>query len=260
LKGIDNLLGYLNLLRKRKHGRAHSSEMQTLSVLANNATAAIENKELFGQLEEAYLSSIKSLAKSLEFKDEYTHGHAERVADVCTKIALRMEMDDKSLKILYNAALLHDIGKIGVVENILNKGSSLDREEWINIKKHPTFGEEILRPIFSLKEEAKLVRHHHEREDGKGYPDGLYGNKLSLSEKIIIVADAYDAMNSKRAYRAPFDPASIRNELQANKGSQFDSEVVDVFLKILEEEAKTPLITSQSHKVVPFQIITPNAQ
>jgi len=104
------------------------------------------------------------------------------------------------------------------------------------------------------------VRHHHEREDGKGYPDGLYGNKLSLSEKIIIVADAYDAMNSKRAYRAPFDPASIRNELQANKGSQFDSEVVDVFLEILEEEAKTPLITSQSHKVVPFQIITPNAQ
>jgi HD-GYP domain-containing protein (c-di-GMP phosphodiesterase class II)/HAMP domain-containing protein len=260
LKGIDNLLGYLNLLRKRKHGTAHPSEMQTLSVLANNATAAIENKELFGQLEEAYLSSIKSLAKSLEFKDEYTHGHAERVAEVCMKIAVRMEMDDKSLKILYNAALLHDIGKIGVIENILNKGSSLDREEWINIKKHPVFGEEILRPIFSLKEEAKIVRHHHEREDGKGYPDGLYGNKLTLAEKIIIVADAYDAMNSKRAYRAPFDPASIRNELQANKGSQFDSEVVDVFLEILEEEVKTPLSTSQSHKVVPFQIIAPNAQ
>lgn len=259
LRRIDNLLGYLNLLRKRKPGMANSSEMQTLSVLANNATAAIENKELFVQLEEAYLSSIKSLAKSLEFKDEYTHGHAERVAELCMKIASTMEMDEKSLKILYNAALLHDIGKIGVVENILNKSSSLDREEWTNIRKHPVYGEEILRPIFSLKEEAKIVRHHHEREDGQGYPDGLYGNKLSLSEKIIIVADAYDAMNSKRAYRAPFAPASIRKELQANKGSQFDSEVVDVFLDILEEEAKTPLNTSQSHKVVPFQIINQNA-
>jgi len=260
LQRIDNLLGYLNLLRKRKNSRANSSEMQTLSVLANNATAAIENKELFLQVEDAYLSSIKSLAKSLEFKDEYTHGHAERVAEICMKIAAQMEMDDKSLKILYNAALLHDIGKIGVVENILNKSSSLDREEWTNIRKHPVFGEEILRPIFSLKEEAKIVRHHHEREDGKGYPDGLYGTKLSLSEKIIIVADAYDAMNSKRAYREPFEPASIINELKENKGSQFDSEVVDVFLEILEKQANTKLSTPKSHKVVPFQIITQNAQ
>ena len=260
LQRIDNLLGYLNLLRERKQGGSDSSEMQTLSVLANNASAAIENKQLFVELEEAYLSSIKSLAKSLEFKDEYTHGHAERVAEVCMKIASKIKMEDKSLKILYNAALLHDIGKIGVVENILNKSTSLEKEEWFNIKKHPVFGEEILKPIFSLKEEAKIVRHHHEREDGKGYPDGLYGNKLSLSEKIIIVADAYDAMNSKRAYRAPLDPTTIRNELRANKGSQFDSEVVDVFLEVLEEEAKTPLKASKSHKILPFQAITQNAQ
>jgi HD-GYP domain-containing protein (c-di-GMP phosphodiesterase class II) len=141
------------------------------------------------------------------------------------------------------------------MESILNKNTSLEASEWSNIKRHPAIGEEILKPIFSLREESKIVRHHHEREDGKGYPDGLYGNRLSLSEKIIIVADSFDSMRSKRAYRAPLDLASTKSELIKNKGSQFDPEVVDVFLEILEE-GKTPLSTVQSHKIIPFQTTT----
>ncbi|MBW2309448.1 MAG: HD domain-containing protein, partial [Deltaproteobacteria bacterium] len=187
------VLGLINLIRKRKNGTADASESQTLSVLASHATASLENRDLFVQLEDAYLSSIKSLAKSLEFKDEYTHGHAERVAQVCMKIGGRMDMNEKSLKILHNAALLHDLGKIGIMDSILNKNSRLNEEEWNKIKWHPVFSEEILRPIISLREECQIVRHHHEREDGQGYPDGLYGKRLSLSEKIIIVADAYEA-------------------------------------------------------------------
>ncbi|MBW1981533.1 MAG: HD domain-containing protein [Deltaproteobacteria bacterium] len=250
----DRLLGFINLTRRRKDEETNAQEMKTLSILSRHATASLENKKLFIRLEEAYLSSIRSLAKTLEFKDQYTHGHAERVAEICMKIGKRMKMDKKSLKILHNAALLHDIGKIGIMEKILNKGSSLEASEWNEIKKHPVFGEEILKPIFSLREECKIVRHHHEREDGRGYPDGLYGNRLSLSEKIIIVADAFDAMNSKRAYRSPLEAAVIKEELEINKGSQFDAEVVDVLLEILEEDGRSSI--PHSHKIVPLHVPT----
>jgi HD-GYP domain-containing protein (c-di-GMP phosphodiesterase class II)/HAMP domain-containing protein len=256
LQQAETLLGFINLTRKSKKGEINSAEMQTLSILSSHATASLENKDLFQKLEDAYLSSIKSLAKTLEFKDEYTHGHAERVAEMCVKIGKRMNMDEKSLKVLYNAALLHDIGKIGVMESILHKNSSLETKEWSDIKKHPVIGEEILKPIITLRDECKIVRHHHEREDGKGYPDGIYGNRLSLSEKIIIAADSYDAMNSKRAYRAPLDPATIKNELVTNKGSQFDPEVVDVLLEVLDEEGTSGFRTSSSHKVIPFHPTT----
>jgi HD-GYP domain-containing protein (c-di-GMP phosphodiesterase class II)/HAMP domain-containing protein len=252
LQQSETTMGFINLLRKSRNGKVHASETQTLSVLASYGTAAIENRQLFVQLEQSYLSSINSLAKSLEFKDEYTHGHSERVAKICVKAGMKMDMDEKSLRVLHNAALLHDMGKIGVVESILNKNSTVNPEEWSKIRKHPEYGEEILKPILSLSEEIKIVRHHHEREDGKGYPDGLTGDQLSLSEKIMIVADAYDAMNSNRAYRLPLEPDTIREELLANKGSQFDPVVVDVLLEIMEEEADTTLKAIHSHKVIPF--------
>jgi HD-GYP domain-containing protein (c-di-GMP phosphodiesterase class II)/HAMP domain-containing protein len=251
LQQADMLLGFINLKRERKSGKADPAEMQVLSILSRHASASLENIDLFVKLEEAYLSSIKSLAKTLEFKDEYTHGHAERVAEVCMKIGKRMDIDEKTLKVLYNAALLHDIGKIGIMESILMKSASLEANEWSDIKKHPVIGEEILKPIVSLRQECKIVRHHHEREDGKGYPDGLYGNRLSLSEKIIIVADSFDAMSSKRAYRSPLGLEAIKGELQRNRGSQFDVEVVEVFTDILEEEGVSKAINPYN-KVVSF--------
>ena len=231
----EKIAGYINLLRDKRHS-FDTSEMQTLVVLASQTTTSIENIHLFVQLEQAYLSSIKSLAKTLELKDEYTLGHAERVAEICKKIGQRMHMDKASIKIMYNAALLHDIGKIGVLESILNKKTRLDSEEYRMIRKHPVFGEQILKPIFSLREESKIVRHHHEREDGSGYPDAMDGSSLSLSEKIIIVADAFDAMNSKRSYRDALTQEEIINELKRSRGKQFDLHVVDTFLEIYESE------------------------
>ena len=235
----QDITGYINLIRYKKH-TVDTPEMQTLIVLASQITTSIENNHLFNQLEQAYLSSIKSLAKTLEFKDEYTHGHAERVAGVCQRIAEKMGLDAATQKVLYNAALLHDIGKIGVLESILNKKSALDDEEYRMIKKHSRYGEEILRPIFSLKEERKIVRHHHEREDGRGYPDGLDGSELSLPEKIIIVADAFDAMSSKRSYRDALGREAIIHELQVNSGTQFDGDVVQVLLDLYNQETEEP--------------------
>ena len=234
----NHITGYINLLRDQK-GPLGISEIQTLIVLASQTTTSIENSHLLGQLEQAYFSSIRSLAKTLEFKDEYTQGHAERVAGVCKKIARRMDMDKQSIKILYNAALLHDIGKIGVLEGILNKDSRLNNEEVRILKRHPVIGEEILRPIQSLDNERRIVRHHHEREDGRGYPDGLNGRQLSLSEKIIIVADAFDAMNSKRSYRIALESESIIEELKTNRGKQFDRQVADVLIDIFRQGTRS---------------------
>ena len=237
LGAFQDISGSINLI-KRKRKQLDTNELQALSVLVSQTTTSIENHQLFNQLEQAYLSSIKSLAKTLELKDQYTHGHAERVAEVCNKIAVKMNMDKADRKILYNAALLHDIGKIGVLESILNKNSSLDTDEYLMIKKHPQFGDEILRPIFNLKKERNIVRHHHEKEDGSGYPDGLDGSQLSLSEKIIIVADAYDAMNSRRSYRDALGGNAICEEFKRNKGNQFDPQVVDVFFEVYHDKFK----------------------
>lgn len=235
LGAFQDISGSINLI-KRKRRHLDTNELQALSVLVSQTTTSIENHQLFTQLEQAYLSSIKSLAKTLELKDQYTHGHAERVAEVCNRIAVKMNMDKADRKILYNAALLHDIGKIGVLESILNKNSCLDNDEYLMIKKHPQFGDEILRPIFNLKKERNIVRHHHEKENGSGYPDGLDGSQLSISEKIIIVADAYDAMNSRRSYRDALGGNAICEEFKLNKGKQFDPQVVDVFFEVYHEK------------------------
>ena len=247
----DKVRAFINLT---KSGEFRSSERQILSVIGSQASTALDNKNLFAQLDQAYLSSIKTLVKSLEFKDAYTHGHSERVAEISTKIGKRLGIDDSSLKTLQNAALLHDIGKIGVVENILNKTSKLENDEWEAIKKHPTIGDEILEPTLSLNKERSIIRHHHEREDGRGYPDGLSGEQLTISEKIIIVADAFDAMNSKRAYRKQLTLDAIKSELIKNSGTHFNSDIVKAFLEIIDEEMiDEPRTCTSSLNAIPFE-------
>ncbi len=254
LRQSDDIKGFISLIRRKRRGKLTNSERQIISALSSHAAIALENKKLFLELDQAYFSSIRSLAKSLELKDEYTYGHSERVAKICVNIAKAMSMDEKSLRVLQNAAMLHDIGKIGVLESILNKVGKLDDNEFHSIRKHPQFGDDILKPTASLREERAIVRHHHEREDGRGYPDGLTGDELSLSEKIIIVADAFDAMNSKRPYRQPLEPEAIRSELLAHRGTQFDGEVVAVFLDIMESAIGDDGAGSAPSNVVPFRI------
>ncbi len=253
LRRSDQIGGFINLIRKKKTGKLSESERQIISVLTSHAAIALDNKKLFLELDQAYFSSIRSLAKSLELKDEYTYGHSERVARICVDIGNKMGLDQKSLRILQNAALLHDIGKIGVLESILNKIGKLDEKEFQSIRKHPHFGDEILKPTASLKEERAIVRHHHEREDGRGYPDGLTGGELTLSEKIIIVADAFDAMNSKRPYRQPLKPDVIRQELLRHRGSQFDGDVVGAFLEIFEASSGDNAVSEIPCNVVPLR-------
>jgi len=180
--------------------------------------------------------TIRSFVTILEARDSYTKGHSERVASISEKIAIKMGLPEKKVKILRETALLHDIGKLGIGEHILQKTEPLTEEEWKIIKTHPVVGEEILRPVFFEKDAMEIVKQHHERFDGKGYPDGLDKNDINLLARILSVADAFDAMTSARAYRKPLSIPEAMKELKANSGTQFDPDIVNTFLKILEEE------------------------
>lgn len=179
---------------------------------------------------------MQSFVRIMEAKDEYIRGHSERVSDYAVKIAARMGFSKDKIELLREEALLHDIGKLGIGENILNKKGKLTQEEWETIRKHPVMGEEILRPIALNEELLAVIRAHHERYDGKGYPDHLKGEEVNIFAAIISVADAYDAMTSHRAYRVALSKDTAIEELKKNKAAQFNSRVVDVILQVLEQE------------------------
>lgn len=235
-KEKKNLIGVLNL-NKPKTGKTFSqSDVHFLSILANQAAISIENAQLFQNLESTYLSTMKSLALILEGKNPYTRGHSERVTDYAVAIAKEMEISSKEINTLKYAALLHDIGKIGISDLILNKPGDLTSDEYEEIKQHPAIGHDMLKPIKFLHNALPIVRHHHERMDGKGYPDGKKGEDLSYAERICMVADAYDAMNSTRPYRKVLEQEKIFAELDKHSGTQFDKDVVKTLIKLKEPE------------------------
>lgn len=177
---------------------------------------------------------VQSLVRILEAKDHYTRGHSERVAEYAQEIAVKMGFSPEKVELLKEITLLHDIGKIGIQEGILNKKEKLTEQDWVEIHKHPVLGEDILRPIFLTEEMLEIVRSHHERYDGKGYPDKIKGKDINTFTAIVSVADAYDAMTSLRAYRPALSKQEAIRELKDNKGRQFNSHIVDVFIQILD--------------------------
>lgn len=178
----------------------------------------------------------QSLVRILEAKDQYTRGHSERVADFSEKIAINMGIPKDKVDLLKEAALLHDIGKIGIKESILNKEGKLTIEEWDAIQQHPIIGEDIIKPVSISEEMLAIVRGHHERYDGAGYPDKINGENINIFTAIVSVADAYDAMTSPRAYRPALSRKDSIEQLNKNRGSQFHPEVVDTLIEILKIE------------------------
>ncbi|MBQ0041863.1 MAG: diguanylate cyclase [Lachnospiraceae bacterium] len=186
------------------------------------------------QAEEMTLLLIKTLSDTIEAKDEYTRGHSNRVSEYSALIARKMGLPEEEVSNIKYAATLHDIGKIGVPDTILNKPLRLTDEEYEIIKKHSSIGADILKNIDVISYTADIARHHHERYDGKGYPEGLKGDENSIGARIVAVADSFDAMNSERIYRKPLSREIIINEITKNRGIQFDPDVADAFLELLE--------------------------
>ena len=195
-----------------------------------------ELAEAKDELEKAYLESIETLRYTVEAKDPYTKGHSDRVSQFAVLIGKKMGLSEDELKILRIGGLFHDIGKIGIPDSILLKDTRLSDDEYSEIKHHPSIGAHILSSATIFKDIIPIVKYHHERYDGRGYPENLAKDQIPLLARITAIADAYDAMSSKRTYRDSLDKNVIIEEIIKNKGTQFDPEIADVFLDILRNE------------------------
>ena len=210
-------------------------DVQTVLSVGDQAGVAVENAKLRDDLLAAHFSVIGVLADAIEAKDPYTRGHCTEVARMARRTAEKLAASDAVLSITCYGGLLHDVGKIGVSDGVLNKPGKLLPEEWELMQSHVRIGRDILARIPALGGVSDVVHHHHERWDGAGYPDGLAADAIPLAARIVCVADAYCAMTSKRSYKESLNPVEAREELLRCKGSHFDPEVVDAFLAALDD-------------------------
>jgi putative nucleotidyltransferase with HDIG domain len=225
----ERVLGVINIIDKVSGESFCETDVNLLCTIAGQVSIALENARLYKALEESCFNIVRSLAASLEAKDPYTSGHSQRVSEYSSAIANIMGVSDREKETLRHAALLHDIGKIGISELILNKTDKLNDSEFDIIKSHPSTGEKIIKPLAFLDDAIHHIRGHHESFDGSGYPDRLGGEDLPLLTKIMTVADAFDAMTSERTYRPSMKTNKAVTELKRVAGKQFDPEVVDAF-------------------------------
>lgn len=218
---------------KNKYGE---KDVFLLFSFAMIVAIALKNAYLYKNLKDSYLSTINSLVLIMESRDPYMRGHSERVTDIAVDIARHMKLPESDLHILRTAGKLHDIGKITISDSILTKTERLTPSDWAEIHLHTIRGVEIIMPLKFLGPGISLIRNHHEKYDGNGYPDGLSGDSIPLLARVVTVADAFDAMTSKRPYRKPLSCKGAVGELRANSGTQFDPEIVEVFTDLMNKE------------------------
>ncbi len=214
----------------------NKDEIEFFQLLSEIISSGIFNSRIFEDVETSYLQTVKALANAIEAKDPYTKGHTERVADLSMKIAYAFNLSKQEREHLKFAAILHDVGKIGISREILWKHCSLDECEEDEIRSHPDKGVQILEPVHFLKPIISTIRHHHEKFDGTGYPLGLKGKEIPFKARIISVVDAWDAMLSNRPYRDALSIDAAKEELKRHAGTQFDPEVVDVLIRAMGSE------------------------
>lgn len=212
------------------------SELRLVISIAEQVAVAITNTGLYNELEQFAVNMVKSLVQVVETKDTYTRGHSERVNTFSMLLAEKMGLDKEQKTHLQWASMLHDIGKVGIAETILNKPGPLTEDEYEQIKSHPAKGHAILQPLEPLTDALPGILHHHERYDGKGYPDGLKGEDIPLLGRIIAVSDTFDALNSDRAYRPGKSVRESLDILESLAGTQLDARIVEIFTEIITNE------------------------
>lgn len=217
-------------LARRSAKNALRKKFSELQVVNDSLQEKIEYAYL--NIEKHYEETVRSLVAAIDAKDAYTKGHQERVAFLVGILSREMGLPKEKVKLVQQAAILHDIGKIGIPEQILKKTGKLTTEELAIIKQHPVIGAEIISPVQFLQAARPIVLHHHERFDGTGYPEGLKGERIPRSARIIAIADAVDAMLSNRLYAPAGSAERVRSELRSCAGIQFDPQIVDVALRI----------------------------
>jgi len=232
LKLKDKPFGVLNLHLSREKESFTDYDLKFLTLLAGETAITLENIKLYESLENFYLEMVQTLARVIDAKDSYTGDHAGRARQKARRLAEELKMPEQMLRYVEYAALLHDIGKIGIDGGILSKPGKLTAEEYDEIKKHPAIGYQILSPIHFLGPVAQMVLYHQEWFNGMGYPEGLKGEEIPLGARIVATIDAWDAMRSDRPYRKALGVDIAESELTKGAGRQFDPQVVKAFLKL----------------------------
>ena len=228
------LIGMLNLGNRLSGEKYKQTDLELLSLLGGEISVAIENAKLYTQLKGSFIKTLHSLVEALDAKDPKTSGHSNQVCRYAMAIGRSMGLSDDQMERIKIAALLHDIGKIGVSEAILLKPGKLNEEEWAQVIKHSEISEKILKPLGLPDEILSYIRHHHERYNGEGYPDKKRGEDIPLGARILCVADAFEAMIAERPYRRAMSKDEAVAELKRCSGTQFDPEIVNVLLKIVD--------------------------
>ena len=227
------LRGVINVLTRSRRQHMPAGRMDILTLLAGSAASAIANQKLYNDLQQSYFQAIRALTNAIEARDHYTGGHTDRVTRLAEQVAARLGWDDSQIEHLRIGCTLHDIGKIGVPDAILNKASRLTDKERERMQKHPQLGLKIIRDVDILKPCIPYLISHHERYDGAGYPNGLKGEKIPIEGRLLAVVDTFDAVMSDRPYRQGASLEVAVNELIEHAGTQFDPYLVDVFLEVL---------------------------
>ncbi len=226
-------------------GSPSSDALQLLRLMANQAAIAVQNSELYSQANRLLVESIGALSDAIEIRDAYTAGHSQQIALYCLAIAEELALPEKEQEMLHFAALLHDIGKIGVSDAILRKPGRLSAQELVEMRRHCAIGARVAKRIEKLRPVVPIIYHHHERYDGTGYPEGLRGETIPLLARVLTVADALGAMTSDRPYRQAFSIERALDEIRKASGSQFDPVVVEALFRALER-LEVPLQSSAS--------------
>jgi len=232
LKVGSDLLGIMNITDKADEQPFSSGQIKLLEAVAAQTSLLVQTAKLLQKNKDLVMNFARSLSYAIDAKDSYTHGHSLRVTDHALGVAKALQLSSEALQALEIAGLLHDIGKIGIPEHILNKKGPLTDQEYAVVKEHPEAGAKILSDITEMSDIALYVRHHHEHYDGSGYPDGLAGQRIPLPARILAIADAYDAITSTRPYRGAAPRSKALAELKRNAGSQFDDKLVDLFVHL----------------------------
>ena len=234
LRDLDGVV----IVADKEGGDFDAKDAEMLIHIGSQAGVAVENARLRRELEEAYRTTIGVLADAMRAKDPYTHGHSASVARLALRIARHLDLPPEECNVACYGALLHDIGKIGVSDGVLNKPGTLLPEERELVRSHVRIGHDLLRRVPALVAVGHVLLHHHEWYDGNGYPDGLAGDHIPLIARIVSVVDCYSAMTTKRSYKDAYSQEEARVELLRCSGTQFDPRVVDAFLAVLD--APTP--------------------
>ena len=245
IPGRDRSIGVLMVVRPVGKGKFRRGEAKMVEDMANHAAIAVEQATLFAkmrkyadQVEGSYDTTLKVLIAALDQKDAATHGHSERVSRLAVTLAREMGIAEDHLVDIERGALLHDVGKIGVPDDVLRKPEDLDEQEWEAMRKHPLLAGLMVSKVEFLEGALPILLYHHERYDGGGYPFGLEGKNIPIEARIFSVVDTYDAMTSSRPYREALPHIVAMGEIQQHAGSQFDPEVVAAFTRVMERDGR----------------------